>query len=351
MSEPTYDAILVVSFGGPLGMEDVVPFLQNVTRGRNIPPQRLAEVGEHYAQFGGVSPHNRQIQDLIDALQARLDQAGPHLPVYWGNRNWKPMLEDTLRQMTDDGIRRAIAFVAAGYSSYSSCRQYREDIERARQAAGPAAPAVDKIRVFYNHPLFIETMQDRVREALERLPAGKRSSARLIFTAHSLPAAMAANCRYEHQLQEAARLIHAAFAENPWSLVYQSRSGPPQVPWLEPDVCDYLENQRAEGETDVVLVPVGFICDHLEVLFDLDTEAAELCERIGLNMVRAGTAGTHPKFVEMVRELICERIEKRPHRPSVGNDGPSHDVCPVDCCLPPRPPVRSAAGSAPVSSS
>ncbi len=334
----TYDAILIVSFGGPEAMADVIPFLENVTRGRNVPRQRLQEVAHHYEHFGGISPHNRQIRDLIDALTPRLRDHQIDLPIYWGNRNWYPMLPDTMRRMTTDGVKHAIAFVTSAYSSYSSCRQYRENIAAAQETAGPNAPQVDKIRVFYNHPGFIETMQHRVRQALDQIPSRRRNAAALVFTAHSIPISMAQHCRYQIQLNEASRLVSEAFTDHPWSLVYQSRSGPPSVPWLEPDVCDHLRQIRADGQSDAVVVPIGFISDHLEVAYDLDTEAQQVCRQIGLNMVRAKTAGTHERFVSMIAQLIQERVDHQADRPAIGRLGPSHDVCPAECCLPPLRP-------------
>lgn len=331
-----YDAILIVSFGGPEGMDDVMPFLENVTRGRNIPRERLEEVAHHYESFGGVSPHNEQIRDLIGALEPELRSHNIGLPVYWGNRNWQPMLTDTIQQMVDDGIKHALAFVVSGYSSYSSCRQYRENIEVAQQSVGAAAPSVDKIRVFYNHPSFIKAVRARVREAIDLLPREVQSSARIVYTAHSIPKSMADACAYESQLKEAARLVSDDFMYNPWTLVYQSRSGPPHVPWLEPDVCDYLQQISEAGDKDVVIVPLGFLSDHLEVLYDLDTEAKELCERIGMTMARAKTVGTHPLFVSMIRELIEERIKPETVKLAIGGDGPCQDECPSDCCPAPR---------------
>ncbi len=336
----SYDAILLVSFGGPEGPADVLPFLENVLRGKNVPHQRMLEVAEHYRHFGGVSPINAQNRELIAALQAELDRHGPHLPIYWGNRNWHPLLADTLRQMQADGVRLAIAFFTSAFSSYSSCRQYREDIERAQQTVGPGAPQIDKLRVFYNHPSFIGCQADRVREALQQLPAERRDQAQLVFTAHSIPLAMAQNCRYEQQLRETCRLVGEQLGRTGWQLVYQSRSGPPNQPWLEPDVCQYLRQLHADRpEADVVLAPVGFLSDHMEVLFDLDTEAADFCRSLGLNMVRAQTVGSHPQFVATVRDLLEERISGRSERQAIGQFPASHDVCPVDCCLSGRSPT------------
>ncbi len=338
-----YDAILVVSFGGPEGPDDVIPFLENVLRGRNVPRERMLEVAEHYRQFGGVSPINDQCRELIAALTDELAAHGPQLPIYWGNRNWHPMLADTLRQMRDDGVNRALAFMTSAFSCYSGCRQYREDVDRARQAVGEAAPQVDKLRVFYNHPGFIEPMRERVREALDQVPAEHHDATQIVFTAHSIPEAMAGGCAYEGQLQEACRLVAEPYPQLTWKLVFQSRSGPPSQPWLEPDVCDYLRELHGEGTTRAVIVsPIGFISDHLEVLYDLDTEAADLCREIGLPMVRAATVGTHPRFIRMIRELILERTAGG-ERLALGNLGPNHDICPPDCCPSGRPPRPAAA--------
>lgn len=337
-----YDSILIVGFGGPERREDVIPFLENVTRGRNIPRERLLEVAEHYYHFGGVSPLNAQVRELIAALRSELDRAGIALPIDWGNRNWHPLLPDTMAEMTAAGRKRSLALVLAAYSSYSSCRQYREDIERARASVGDAAPPVDKIRVFYNHPLFIDANADRVRTALDSIPADGRAQAHLAFTAHSIPLSMARNCDYERQLNETCRLVAEAVGVEPgrWQLVYQSRSGRPQDPWLEPDVLDHLRGLKGRGVRDVVIHPVGFLSDHMEVLFDLDEEARHLSDELGLHMVRSGTVGVHPAFVAMLRELIQERIAEIPvSRKAAGEYGPSHDVCPEPCCPPPARPI------------
>jgi ferrochelatase len=343
MSQP-YDALLVVSFGGPDKPEDVLPFLENVLRGRNVPRERMLEVADHYQHCGGRSPINDQNRALIAALEKELAAHGPHLPIYWANRNWHPLLPDTFRQMKTDGIQRALAFVTSAYSSYSSCRQYLENIAAARAEVGPGAPQVDKLRAFFNHPGFIEPMIENTRGALEKLPADRRQHAELIFTAHSIPTAMAAGCRYEEQLRDASRLVaegisslslsERAGVRVPWTLVYQSRSGPPQQPWLEPDICDFLENHHSKSPVrDAVIVPIGFISDHMEIVYDLDTEARQLCEQLGINIIRAATVGTHPRFVRMIRELIEERFYDLPTRHALGALGPTHDVCPSDCCL------------------
>lgn len=329
-----YDALLVVSFGGPEGMDEVMPFLRNVLQGRNIPEERLKVVAHHYELFGGVSPLNAQNRALIAALRAELEVSGPNIPIYWGNRNWAPFLLDTLQQMKQDGIKHALAFFTSAFSSYSGCRQYREDIQKAQAAVGVGAPEIDKLRVFYNHPGFIEPTTENVQRAWEQIPTERRATARVAFTAHSIPKAMAAGCNYENQLREVCRLVAESLNLQNWSLVYQSRSGPPSQPWLEPDILKHLSDLKEEGISAVVVAPVGFISDHMEVLYDLDTEARLHCESIGLNMVRAATVGTHPVFIRMIRELILERMGMVTTRRSLGANGPSHDVCPVDCCLP-----------------
>jgi ferrochelatase len=329
-----YDAILVVAFGGPEHMDEVIPFLENVLHGRNIPRERLAVVGEHYRLFGGRSPLNDQMRALIAALEHELRAHDLDLPVYWGNRNWHPLLPDTLRQMRDDGVKRALAFFTSAYSSYSGCRQYREDIRAALEAVGPDAPEVDRIRMFFNHPGFIEPNIEHVQVALDRLPAEQRQSARLVFSAHSLPVAMAGRSAYVAQLQEAARLVAEGVGVASWDLVYQSRSGPPHQPWLEPDIVDHLHALHETGTQTVVLVPIGFISDHMEVIYDLDTEARQAADDLGLNLIRVPTVGTHPQFVAMIRELIVERVTANPARRALGRLGSVHDVCGVNCCLP-----------------
>jgi protoporphyrin/coproporphyrin ferrochelatase len=337
----SYDAILIVSFGGPDGPDDVLPFLENVLRGRNVPRQRMLEVAEHYYHFGGKSPINEQNRQLIAALTKELLSHGPRLPIYWGNRNWHPLLADTLRQMAANGVKHALAFVTSAFSSYSGCRQYREDIARAQQEVGPAAPRIDKLRVFFNHPGFIEPTIELVSDALAQIPIDRRDDAQLIFTAHSIPQSMADGCRYEEQLREACRLVGAGVGRDNWQLVYQSRSGPPQQPWLDPDVLDFIRQQHATSPlTDVVVAPIGFISDHLEVLYDLDTEAKRLCDELGINMVRAATVGTHPRFIHMIRELIEERLADSPVRLALGTLGPKQDVCPDDCCVCPPAAAR-----------
>ena len=342
--EHPVDAVVLVSFGGPEGPDDVLPFLENVTRGRGVPRERLEEVAEQYLRFGGVSPINDQNRAFRAALEAELAERGPALPVYWGNRNWAPFLTDTVRQMADDGIRHAVALVTSAYSSYSGCRQYREDIERARAEVGDAAPQIDKIRAFWNHPGFIGPFRAALTAALGDLPADRRRRARLVFTAHSLPVSLAATSDYEAQLREAAGLVAAAAPELEWDLVWQSRSGPPQVPWLEPDVNDHLRALAEQGVDTVVVVPVGFVSDHQEVIFDLDTQAAETAAELGMTFARVPTPGTHPETVAMARELVAERAGVTPTRRTLGHLGPRADVCPHDCCpAPTRPAGRPPA--------
>ncbi|MGC9665684.1 ferrochelatase [Planosporangium sp. 12N6] len=341
-----YDAFLLLSFGGPEGPDDVMPFLENVTRGRGVPAERLAEVAEHYRHFGGVSPINAQCRDLLAALAEELPRAGIDLPLYWGNRNWEPYLAKTVAQMRDDGVRHALAFVTSAYGSYSACGQYLEDIVRARAEVGPDAPRIDKLRHFHDHPGFIGPHTDAVTAALGTLPADRTpADTRLVFTAHSIPTAMDATSgpdggRYSAQVREAAGLVAAAAApELTWDLVWQSRSGPPQVPWLSPDVNDHLAALAADGVRNVVVSPVGFVSDHLEVIWDLDNEAADTARRLGLNYARAATPGTDPRFVRMVVDLVRERLDPTTPRPALGCV-PTWDVCPRGCCPAPR---RAAA--------
>jgi ferrochelatase len=346
-----YDAILVVSFGGPESSDDVIPFLENVLRGRNVPRERMLAVAEHYYHFGGKSPINQQTRELIAALEGELAQHGPNLPVYWGNRNWHPMLAETLQQMKQDGIRRALAFVTSAYSSYSGCRQYREDIIRAQSEVGAGAPEIDKLRAFFNHPGFVEATEDRLRVALRELPPDARhcelkNNAQIVYIAHSIPLSMANTCDYVRQLEEVRKLVSARLGVANDALVYQSRSGAPGQPWLEPDILDYLREVKARNlASAVVLAPISFISDHMEVLYDLDIEAQQLCDSLALPMVRAKTVGVHPKFIAMIRELIVERMNPGAERRSLGSLGPRHDVCEENCCPAPQRPVAQRPGS------
>lgn len=359
-----FDALLLVSFGGPEGMDDVVPFLENVTRGRGIPRERLLEVAHHYELYGGVSPINAQNRALIAALRAELDAHGIDLPIHFGNRNWHPFLADALRDLRDAGAQRVLALFTSGFSCYSGCRQYREDLYQAQQAVGPDAPEVARVRMFFNHPGFVGAVADILRTALAGIPEGRRERARVVFTAHSIPNGMAEASDYELQLREAGRLAAeaAGVPAGRWELVYQSRSGSPHAPWLEPDICDRLPQLREDGVEDVVVLPLGFVSDHMEVLFDLDEEARQLAEEIGLGFVRAPSVGTHPLFVAGLRELVQERLAE-PGTVQPRTLGPlpaSPDTCPPGCCRPgngrpspwepgfaewqpPRPPGRPGA--------
>jgi ferrochelatase len=334
------DAILVVSFGGPESTDEVIPFLENVLRGRNVPRERMLAVAEHYCHFGGKSPINQQTRELIAALEEELGRNGPKLPVYWGNRNWHPLLADTLRQMKHEGVQQALAFVTSAYSSYSGCRQYREDIARAQNEVGPGAPEVDKLRVFFNHPGFIDAIEERVHDALQSIPAGARQNVQVVYTAHSIPVSMANTSDYVRQLEEVKRLISERLGVTNDILVYQSRSGTPGQPWLEPDILDHLHSVKTNRlASAVVLAPIGFISDHMEVLYDLDIEARRLCESLSLPTARAKTVGVHPKFIGMIRELILERINPGSEQRALGTLGPRADVCAQDCCPAPQRPV------------
>jgi ferrochelatase len=296
----SFDALLVVSFGGPEKKEDVLPFLENVLRGRGVPRERMLEVAEHYYHFDGRSPINDQNKALIAALEQEFKSHGEKMPIYWGNRNWYPLLPETLKQMQADGVRRAAAFVTSAFGSYSGCRQYREDIAREQQQTGTENVVIEKLNNFWDRTEFIEAMTERVRASMAELPGAEQ----LIFTAHSIPTSMADASPYVRQLKEAGARVAAACGMSNWMLVYQSRSGPPSQPWLEPDICEYLRTQHAAGLQRVILCPIGFMSDHMEVLYDLDTEARDLCDEIGLKMARAGTAGAHPKLISMIRDMV-----------------------------------------------
>jgi ferrochelatase len=332
-----YDALLIVSFGGPEGPDDVLPFLDNVFRGLRVTPETKAHIAKRYDQFGGVSPINGHTRALIKALQQELDSHGPALPIYWGNRNWHPLLPDTIEQLAHAGVRRALAFVTSTFSSYSGCRKYREDLYEAASAV-QNAPQIDKLRVGYNHPGFIEAMADRVEEALARLPEPERGNALVLFTAHSLPESMARTSRYQAQLQASCRLVGDMLEHQRWRLVYQSNNASyGREPWLGPDVNEALREAKAEGVSSVVVAPIGFICDHMEVVIDLDIDAAATARSLGIEMARAATVGTHPAYIGMIRELIVERLSPETPRRALGSLGPSHDRCAADCCLSGRP--------------
>jgi ferrochelatase len=318
----SYDSILIVSFGGPERTEDVMPFLENVLRGRNVPRERMMEVAEHYYHFGGRSPINDQNRELIAGLEALLAAEGPNLPVYFGNRNWHPMLAGTLRQMRDDGRKKALAFFTSAFGSYSGCRQYRENIADAQAEVGEGAPVIDKLRWYGDNPGFLTPVAEGVRSALEEMP-----DAHLAFTAHSIPMSMADTSPYVGQLQQACARVAEMAGATDWRLVYQSRSGSPSQPWLEPDILDHM---RGLTKREVIVCPIGFISDHMEVLYDLDTEAAQLADELGMKMIRTPTVGTHPMFLRMIRDFIAhEQIQ----------------VCAADCC--PRPTLSRPIAARP----
>jgi protoporphyrin/coproporphyrin ferrochelatase len=325
--EEPYQALLVLSFGGPEGPDDVMPFLANVLRGRNVPEARMREVAGHYLEFGGISPINGQNRALVAALQHELRAHGVALPVYWGNRNWHPLLPATLRTMVTDGMRRALVFATAAYGSYSGCRQYAEDLRRAQTEVGADAPALDLLPLFFDHPGFVSANVERLRATLLALPEAERANVPLVFTAHSIPLSMANASPYEEQLRATCARVAAAVSRSDWTLVYQSRSGPPSQPWLEPDIGAYLRALHAQGRRRVVVVPIGFVSDHMEVVYDLDTEAQHLARELGLELLRAGTVGTHPAFVSMVREQVQAAL----------TGAPQLRRCAPECCPGARP--------------
>ena len=343
-----YDALLFVSFGGPERAEDVIPFLENVTKGRGVPPERLLAVAEHYHHLGGKSPINEQNRALIAALARGFEARGIKLPIYFGNRNWAPYLADAVGAMKKAGVQRALAFITSAYSSYSGCRQYLGDIERARSAV-PDAPVIEPLRRFFNHPGFIDAQVERVAAAranLANLVGRDLSKTRMVFTAHSIPRSMASTSDYEKQLLSNAQLICERLGHSRWDLVWQSRSGPPEVPWLEPDILEHLRALHAEGTPGVVVAPIGFLTDHVEVLYDLDVEARELADELGLPFARASTVGTHPRFIDTIIELVRERTEGAPAL-SVGPLPPRPSACAPGCCPAPVRPASAlhAAGA------
>jgi len=346
----SYDAILFVSFGGPEGPDDVMPFLRNVLRGKNVPEARMKEVAHHYDLFEGVSPINGQNRALIAALEAELKERAIDLPIYWGNRNWHPMLADTLKQMQQDGIKKALAFVTSAYSSYSGCRQYLEDIIKAKEES-QVDIEVDKLRVFYNHPLFIEANSQHVLAGLNQFQS-QRADTAIAFTAHSIPNAMADTCAYAAQLAEACQLVADNVGHQNYKLVYQSRSGPPTQPWLEPDICDHIRDLHSRGINNVLVHPIGFISDHMEIVYDLDTEASALAAELGMKFVRTATAGTNILFRKLMGDLVVERLKSNSgvdaERPALGSCGPAPDCCSPSCCAytPMRPAQAAGAGTA-----
>jgi ferrochelatase len=312
-----YDAFVLVSFGGPEKHEDVIPFLENVLRGRNVPRERMLEVAEHYYHFDGMSPINNQCRELISAIEAEFAAHNVGLPVYWGNRNWHPFLGETVDKMRADGVKHALALATSAFGSYSGCRQYREDIASATPSG---EPVIEKFPPFADRPWFVATVQARVAEALEKLPG-----ADVVYTAHSVPLSMAQSSPYERQLRDVIGKVNAALGLGEPVLVFQSRSGPPSQPWLEPDICDYI---RGTDSKKLIAMPVGFLSDHMEVLYDLDTEAAGAAKERGIEFVRALTPGTHPLFVSGIREMVQDAL--------ANGIGPT---CAVDCC---KAPVRPA---------
>jgi ferrochelatase len=355
MSAGPFDAFLLVSFGGPEGPDDVLPFLQNVTRGKDVPPERLAEVAEHYHRFGGVSPINGHCRELLGALEADFAMNGIDLPIYWGTRNWKPSLRDAIQQMADDNRRRVLILLTSAYASYPGCRQYREDVFAAK-AGITKAPNFVRIRHYFNHPGFIGPMVANTVAALDQLGDDVRPGATILFTTHAIPMAMAHSAGpqgglYVAQHEEVARLVADGVAEAtgtayPWELVYQSRSGPPQVPWLEPDIGDRLQALHGTGTPAVVAVPIGFTSDHMEVVYDLDVEAREQADKLGLAFARAGTVGAAPEFVAAIRDLVLERVNSvmPDHRAALGDLGAGYDLCPAGCCPNPKGPRPAVAG-------
>ena len=353
-----YDALLLVSFGGPEKPEDVVPFLENVTRGRGIPRERLEEVGEHYFLFGGRSPINDQNREFLAALREDLAGNGIDLPVYWGNRNWDPLLTETVRQMAADGITRAACFMTSAYASYSGCRQYRENLATAAEGV-EGVPRLDKLRHYFNHPGFVDAMVDATLSALADLRDAERESAHLVFVTHSIPEAMDASSGPQGNAYVAQhRSLADAIVErvrletghrHASDLVFCSRSGAPHIPWLEPDVNDHLEVLSRRGGPAVVLVPIGFVSDHMEVVYDLDTEAAATAEKLGLTFVRAATAGIDPRYVAVVRDLLLERaaVERGEDvaRAAEGSLPACWDACPAGCCPNPRGEKPALAGA------
>lgn len=336
-----FDALLVLSFGGPEGPDQVMPFLENVTRGRGIPRERLESVAEHYLHFGGVSPINGINRALIEQIERELAARGETVPVYFGNRNWEPYIEDTVARMRDDGVRRAAVFTTSAWGGYSGCVQYQEDIVRGLAAAGAGAPELDKLRQYFDHPLLIDMFADAIADAASTLPDHLRDGARLVFTAHSIPLRAASRCGpdlYRRQVEYTAGLVAAAAGYADYDQVWQSRSGPPAVPWLEPDVGDHLETLAAQGTEAVIVCPVGFVADHIEVVWDLDNELAEQASAAGVAFARAATPNASARFASLVVDLIDElRLGLPQARTGVGGVVPGYggsvngQLCTPDC--------------------
>ena len=331
-----FDSLLLLSFGGPEGPDEVMPFLRNVTKGRGVPDERLAVVAEQYALFGGKSPINDLNRDLLRSLEEELAERGHDVPAFWGNRNWHPLVSDVVETLRTQGHKSTICLVTSAFSSYSGCRQYLEDLERARSQVRDA-PEIHKVRVFWNHPDFLGTTAELLADSRDAANLSKQTL--VLHTAHSLPISMAATSDYEHQLKEAAQIVHdLAGMEGTHEVVFQSRSGPPSVPWLEPNIDTRLQELAEDGITEVLVHPLGFIADHMEVLFDLDVQASGIAEQAGMTMVRTPTVGTHPRFVAMMVDLVEEVAGLRNDRPALGDAGPRPDVCSLNCCPAPSRP-------------
>lgn len=334
MEMPFCEALLVLSTGGPESQADVWPFLQRIAQGRDIPPERLAAVAARYEAIGGRSPHNTEVRALLVALAENFGREGPDLAIYWANKYWFPTIEETLAQMADDGIKHAAALVLTPFGSYAGCRAYKEAIERGRGRLGEKAPVVRKLRLFYNHPLFVDAVATRLKEALTEAAEQGVGEIRVAFSAHSLPQAQAAVSPYEHQFAACAELVAKAVGLREYSLVYQSRSGNPASPWLGPDIKEWLITLGKEGfRGAAVVVPIGFVVENLETVYDLDIEARQVAEELGLTFLRATTVGCHPMFIQMIRELVCEVIDPSAPRRALGADGPWPDECPPSCCI------------------
>ncbi|OUU80121.1 MAG: ferrochelatase [Gammaproteobacteria bacterium TMED78] len=327
-----YDALLVLSFGGPEGMDDVLPFLDNVLEGLNVPDRAKHAIAKRYQQFDGISPINEETRKFITALKKDLLKNNIDLPVYWGNRNWHPMLKDTFKAMQDDGVKNIITFVTSTFSSYSGCRKYREDLYVANETLGSPFK-VDKLRLGFNHPSFIEAVTSRAKDAIEGFGSFDEKETIIFFTAHSLPLSMAKNTKYVAQLKEASFLVASSLRAKNWELIFQSNNASYGEPWLEPDIEEAIKGLPSRGYKNLVIVPIGFVCDHMEVILDLDVEAKAIAKEKNINMVRANTVGDHPTYISMVTSLIQERLRGDSNRPSLGVLGPSHNYCPPDCCL------------------
>ena len=333
-----FDSLLLLSFGGPENSDDVMPFLRNVTAGRGVPDERLAVVAEQYELFGGKSPINELNQQLLCALDGELASRGYEMATFWGNRNWHPFVTDTVADLKSLGHTSTVCLVTSAFSSYSGCRQYHEDLDRARNEV-PGAPNIERVRVYWDHPDFLGTAAELLAES--RDAAGLSSETPVLHSAHSLPLSMAANCDYQQQLNEAAAIVNElAGMRGPYEVVFQSRSGPPSVPWLTPDIDQRIHELAEQGTQELLVHPLGFVADHMEVLFDLDTQSAAAAKEAGVKMVRTPTVGTHPRFVSMLVDLVEEAAGLRADRPSLSKSGPRPDKCNSQCCPAPTRPGR-----------